>query len=458
MHRETACARLLVVIACLMALIITCLSPPSSQASDLGLVEADCRCCHGASLADRHHLLVPESGLECLDCHALTFNNTTFQYDVAVLRDCLQCHTGSLADRHHLLAQPGGYECLDCHALVFNPESFQYDTVFNFFCEATTPPPPTPVATVTGTVSDQNGGGLAWATVTTEDGSSTALTSETGDYQLTDIPAGVQTLVANLDGYDSEQLSISVSAPLTSSVNFTLTRQPAEICGDGLDNDDDGLVDCSDPDCGTSSACLPVPAESCNDGVDNNGNGLADCDDPDCSTTSACLPPPVEICGDGFDNDGNGLTDCDDDKCASHSACLGVAETERCGNGIDDDNDDKIDCADDECLDDPACSVAAPIEFCENIFDDDNDGLADCQDPDCRNDSVCLKAEIVEICDNGIDDDGDGRVDCRDRDCKKDRNVCKRKFAFGKRQRQEKWDELRFKSKGKKWLDRSARR
>lgn len=29
-----------------------------------------------------------------------------------------------------------------------------------------------------------------------------------------------------------------------------------EICGDGFDNDEDGLLDCTDPDCATSDSCL----------------------------------------------------------------------------------------------------------------------------------------------------------------------------------------------------------
>ena len=51
--------------------------------------------------------------------------------------------------------------------------------------------------------------------------------------------------------------------------------QPAEICGDGIDNDGDGLVD---EDC-------PPPQEICGDGIDNDGDGLIDED---------CPPPPIE--------------------------------------------------------------------------------------------------------------------------------------------------------------------
>jgi hypothetical protein len=57
-----------------------------------------------------------------------------------------------------------------------------------------------------------------------------------------------------------------------------------EICGDGIDNDGDGLID---------EGCVEI----CNDGIDNDGDGLID---EDC---------PQEVCNDGIDNDGDGLID-----------------------------------------------------------------------------------------------------------------------------------------------------
>ncbi len=53
-----------------------------------------------------------------------------------------------------------------------------------------------------------------------------------------------------------------------------------EICGDGYDNDGDGLIDCKDPDCSGNSLC---GSEVCDDGVDNDVDGLTDCQDPNCS-------------------------------------------------------------------------------------------------------------------------------------------------------------------------------
>ena len=66
-------------------------------------------------------------------------------------------------------------------------------------------------------------------------------------------------------------------------------------CGDGLDNDCDGVAD--EADC---ASCGPV--EICGDGIDNN----CDCVVDGCN---------LEICGDGLDNDGDGLTDVADPSC-----------------------------------------------------------------------------------------------------------------------------------------------
>jgi subtilisin-like proprotein convertase family protein len=49
-------------------------------------------------------------------------------------------------------------------------------------------------------------------------------------------------------------------------------------------------------------------------------------------------------------------------------------------------------------------------EICDNGIDDDGDGLIDANDPDCP-------SLPDEICDNGIDDDGDGLIDTNDPDC-----------------------------------------
>ena len=62
-------------------------------------------------------------------------------------------------------------------------------------------------------------------------------------------------------------------------------------CNDGIDNDLDGLKDCSDPACWTnpadSNSCDPnrnTEFLQCNDGIDNDLDGLRDALDPGCHT------------------------------------------------------------------------------------------------------------------------------------------------------------------------------
>lgn len=169
----------------------------------------------------------------------------------------------------------------------------------------------------------------------------------------------------------------------------------SEICGDGEDNDGNGLIDCVDPAC----RLLPECIEDCGDGVDNDQDGYADCEDADCAEAEGC----VEVCGDGADNDSDGLTDCEDPDCASLESCQ-----EDCADGLDNDSDGLADC------EDPDCSSDCP-EDCLDGQDNDADGLIDCEDRDCTG----VKAPCIEVCDDGLDNDLDGTIDCRDPDCRK---------------------------------------
>ena len=115
---------------------------------------------------------------------------------------------------------------------------------------------------------------------------------------------------------------------------------PTEVCGDGIDNDGDGLID---------EGCAPTPvAEVCGDGIDNDLDGLVD---------EGCTPIVVEVCGDGLDNDGDGLID---ENCAERTV-------EVCGDLIDNDGDGLID---ENC-------VQVKVEICGDNIDNDNDGLID---------------------------------------------------------------------------------
>ena len=79
---------------------------------------------------------------------------------------------------------------------------------------------------------------------------------------------------------------------------FAPTQTLDEVeCGDSLDGDGDGFVDCHDPDCGNSVLCgqgsTGTAAEKdCANGQDDDGDGFSDCADADCARAAPCVVPP----------------------------------------------------------------------------------------------------------------------------------------------------------------------
>ncbi|MBT3224453.1 MAG: hypothetical protein HN348_35750, partial [Proteobacteria bacterium] len=59
------------------------------------------------------------------------------------------------------------------------------------------------------------------------------------------------------------------------TIDWTVETSLVEVCGDGYDNDQDGLVDCEDGD------CFDQCDEICDDQQDNDNDGLVDRDDTD---------------------------------------------------------------------------------------------------------------------------------------------------------------------------------
>ncbi len=136
--------------------------------------------------------------------------------------------------------------------------------------------------------------------------------------------------------------------------NDRIHPMAAEVCGDNVDNDCDGLIDsgcdltCTDADgdgyfaesecpravdCNDSSAAVhPGVAERCWDGVDNNCNGQID--------EENCLFNGTDRDGDGYyaDTGDNALVDCDDD-----DPDINPGAREYCGDDLDNDCDGQVD-------------------------------------------------------------------------------------------------------------------
>ena len=124
-------------------------------------------------------------------------------------------------------------------------------------------------------------------------------------YFTTELTAGSQYVVV-VDGYTS-----FTSGDVILDIDYLSMACEETDCTDGIDEDEDGLIDCQDDDCSDLSICIE---SICDDGLDDENDGLTDCDDPDCEGNDACIE---SICDDGLDDENDGLTDCDDPDCFS---------------------------------------------------------------------------------------------------------------------------------------------
>ena len=188
--------------------------------------------------------------------------------------------------------------------------------------------------------------------------------------------------------------------------------EDAEICDNGVDDDQDGHTDCQDPDCEAAVNCEAVD-EICDNDIDDDNDGATDCDDTECASFGGCGTGVPEMCDNNRDDDGDGYVDCADSDCESLPGCQSAVEI--CGDGVDNDDDGLIGCIDPDCRNHEMCAQIPP-EICNNGVDDDGDTFPDCGDPDCATDPAC-SGRPPEVCYGGDDEDGDGLVDCGDPDC-----------------------------------------
>jgi len=127
-----------------------------------------------------------------------------------------------------------------------------------------------------------------------------------------------------------------------------------DTCTGSIDEDGDGLTDCSDPDCSGEATCFE-PSASCGDFTDNEGDGFTDCSDSDCTLAASCTESCV---ANGIDDEGDGLTDECDPACSGRALCTEADAL--CDNQIDDDTDGQTDCDDSTCAARPSCGGACP--------------------------------------------------------------------------------------------------
>lgn len=254
--------------------------------------------------------------------------------------------------------------------------------------------------------------------------------------------------------------------------DITLSCGQAEECTNGTDDDGNSLIDCWDPQCNQAMACKET---LCADGLDNDNDGHVDCDDMlDCWVIGQtdCYESD---CADSVDNDRDGELDCVDSDCFGESVCAGI------GSGqIGDPCTTNLDCESGACIKEkylgdriagwpsgycvimsgeacvdlncPAGSVCVPWDMftracladcstnptvcragyqCEDFL---GDGSVHVCMPNCDDNAQCPETGYCftgtaqnmtagrcympdEICTGGVDDDGDGLADCDDFDC-----------------------------------------
>jgi len=222
-------------------------------------------------------------------------------------------------------------------------------------------------------------------------------------------------------------------------VRVTVVEAPVVSfqCSDGIDNDQDGLVDEADPGCDAQDDDDEFnevePVFQCSDGIDNDQDGLVDLDDPGCDAQDDDVEfnePVLFACSDGVDNDQDGAVDMQDVGCDSQDdddeSDEVVVVTPYCSDQLDNDGDGLVD------MDDPGCESAEdddefnevePVEdsACSDGLDNDEDGLVDLDDPGCESseddDETDEVVVVTPYCSDGLDNDGDGLVDMDDPGC-----------------------------------------
>ena len=185
--------------------------------------------------------------------------------------------------------------------------------------------------------------------------------------------------------------------------NVTITILPSEICGNGLDDDNDGLIDCADNDCLGNQYAAEVVLDQ---GVSKEYKALGSPDDDGAkmydngdalAIDMYYYIPAAKTFYVRWKNHESG-----------NSKPLILVETSEDGNNYTTVSGTPFEVSEKDYYNQPFTTPATTRYIRFTSMNNKN----------LRLDAVIYEAIcIVEICDNGIDDDGDGLVDCADSDC-----------------------------------------
>ncbi len=256
------------------------------------------------------------------------------------------------------------------------------------------------------------------------------------------------------------------------SVQFTIVGLVTE-CNDGVDNDDDGLIDLADPGCDAGadlSEADPVEAPACGDGADNDGDGLIDFpEDTDCtaagwpSEAPYCAGLPGELpvigadplpldpdeagadtyegsCGNGAGGESIAVLTLDvqsevtfqvlgadgapDSAVVSvRSVCDAEGSEIACKSSFSASLTEVMEAGTYYVIVDTTAAIVDPVDLvttvrplivaCNDGVDNDDDGLIDLADPGCVFDLDADETDPADppACADGIDNDEDGAID-----------------------------------------------
>lgn len=241
---------------------------------------------------------------------------------------------------------------------------------------------------------------------------------------------------------DAFEVHITMQAPdfefdeidLTHDMNAHEREAYKEICDDGQDTNNNGLVDCDDPYCFDDPACTDEPGpgpDSCSSDADCavgevcfGGTCHGESEFDTCSSSADCGAGESCISGQCFDDDE--LSTCSSDAdCGSGDACVsGQCVPE---SFIDCSTDS--DCADGELCTDSTCVAEDDLDTCDTVDDCGSGETCDggfCVPSDdldeCTADAEC---DGGRICVGGLCRDETDVVDCTtDFDCAATGEVC----------------------------------